>query len=173
MTATAGAPGRTRADRGTGAAGRSGTRRGENRAAARAQARRGRRQARMSAAELPRAGRPVRAALARAPFVVSLIAVLALGVGGVLYLNTKIDESGLRVEQAKSASAQLRLQIEELERTIAELSATPRIAAQARALGLVPAGDAAILTLNQNGTTTLLGDPHVATAGSGTEGGGE
>lgn len=128
----------------------------------------------MSAAELPRAGRPVRSALARAPFVVLLIAVLALGVAGVLYLNTKIDESGLRVEQAKAASAQLRLQIEELERTVAERSATPRIAAEARALGLVPAGDAAILTLNSNGTTTLLGDPHQAVAaGTGAAGGGE
>lgn len=154
-------------------AARRGDPRARNQAAERAQARRQRRQARISTATVPRAGRPVRSALARAPFVIALIAVLAVGVGGVLYLNTKIDESGIGVEQAKAAAATLRLEIEELNRQVADLSATPRIAAQARALGLVPAGDAAILTLHGNGTTTLLGDPHAAAAAVGqTEGAG-
>jgi hypothetical protein len=103
------------------------------------------------------AGRPVRSALSRVPFVVALIVVLTVGVGGVLYLNTKTDESGMRAEQAKATVAQLRLTIEELTRTAADLSATPRLAAEAEALGLVPAGDAAIVTVDDTGAASLLG----------------
>lgn len=105
------------------------------------------------------AGRPVRTALLRVPFVVALIVLLAFAVGGVLYLNTKTDESGMRTQQATSTSAQLRLQIEALNRSIADLAATPRIAEEARALGMVPAGDAAIMTINPDGKTSLIGTP--------------
>ncbi|MBN9610984.1 MAG: hypothetical protein BGO26_08635 [Actinobacteria bacterium 69-20] len=110
------------------------------------------------------AGRPMRAALLRVPFVVALIAVLGGGVGSVLYLNTKMDESGMRTEQATMTSAQLRLQIEELGRTIADLGATPRLAQEAQAMGLVPAGDAAIMTIGTDGKATLIGTPAPATA---------
>lgn len=133
------------------------------RAARRARARRDRRVGRSG--DIPGvsgAGRPVAAALTRAPFVIALIAILAAGVGGVLYLNTKTDESGMRTEQAKATSAQLRLTIEELGRTVADLNATPRLAAAADALGLVPAGDAAILTIDAGGATTLIGTPQAA-----------
>lgn len=104
-------------------------------------------------------GRPMRAALLRMPFVVVLIVLLAGAVGGVLYLNTKTDESGMRAQQASATAAQLRLQIESLNRAIADLAATPRIAQEARALGMVPAGDAAILTVDAGGHTSLIGTP--------------
>jgi hypothetical protein len=140
-------------------------RQGTGRAAERARARRQRRQLRATSSRMSGAGKPVRAALARVPFVVALIAVLTVGVGGVLYLNTKTDESGMRTEQAKATTAQLRLTIEELTRTVADLNATPRLAAEAEALGLVPAGDAAIVTVDDAGTVSLLGTPTPATAG--------
>ncbi len=117
------------------------------------------RRTRQAASGLTRAGRPVRSALLRVPFVIALIVVLAVGVGGVLYLNTKIDESGMRTEQAKAASAQLRLEIEALHRSIADLTATPRIAERAEELGLVPVGDAAMLVIKGNGSAKLLGKP--------------
>lgn len=130
-------------------------------AAERALARRRRRQG--SAPDgLLATGRPVAATLARVPFVIALIAVLAGGVGGVLYLNTKIDESGMRTEQAKSTAADLRLQIEALDRTIAGLNATPHLADEARALGLVPAGDTAMIVITEkNGKlrSKIVGDP--------------
>lgn len=140
-------------------------RRGSGRAAERARARRQRRQLRSSPAPVSDAGKPIRAALARVPFVVALIVVLTVGVGGVLYLNTKTDESGMRTEQAKAAAAELRLTIEELTRTVADLSATPRLAEKAEALGLVPAGDAAIVTIDGTGAASLLGTPTPASAG--------
>lgn len=137
---------------------------GGDRAARRARARRERRQVRAASARMTDAGKPVRSSLARVPFVVALIGVLTVGVGGVLYLNTKTDESGMRTEQAKSTAAQLRLTIEELTRTVAVLNATPRLAAEAEALGLVPAGDAAIVTVDGAGGATLLGTSTLATA---------
>lgn len=158
-----GAATRPRAATGPRAAARPGA---GNRAAERARARRSRRQLKTTSARMTGAGKPVRSALARVPFVIALIAVLAVGVGGVLYLNTKIDESGMRAEQAKSTTAQLRLQIEELTRTVADLSATPRLAAETQLLGLVPSGDAAILTIDAAGTSTLLGTPTPAKADS-------
>lgn len=130
-----------------------------NRAADRAARRRARRAGMRSPSPIAPAGRPMRAALLRVPFVIALIAVLAGGVGGVLYLNTKMDESGMRTEQANAKSAQLRLQIEALGRTIADLSATPRLAQEAKDLGLVPAGDAAILSIGADGAGTLIGTP--------------
>jgi hypothetical protein len=108
------------------------------------------------------AGRPVRSALLRVPFVVAIIVVLGGGVGGVLYLNTMIDESGIRTEQARETSAQLKLEIESLKASIAQLGATPRLAQEARKLGLVPAGDAAILVIDKSGRATLVGDPQPA-----------
>lgn len=120
------------------------------------------RQARQPETWTPRAGRPVSAALARLPFAIALILVLAIGVGGVLYLGTKTDETGMRTEAARETSRHLRLTIEELEREVAALGATPRIAAEARALGLVPAGDTAILTIDDTGVVTVLGTPHAA-----------
>lgn len=140
-------------------------RRAGNRAAERARARRQRRQLRATSARMTDAGKPVRTALARVPFVVALIAVLTVGVGGVLYLNTKTDESGMRTEQAKATAMQLRLTIEELARTVADLNATPRLAAEAESLGLVPAGDAAIVTVGQGGAVSVLGTPTPAASG--------
>lgn len=137
---------------------------GTNRAAERARARRERRQLRATSARMSDSGKKDRSALSRVPFVVALIVVLTVGVGGVLYLNTKTDESGMRTEQAKSTTAQLRLTIEELTRTVADLNATPRLAAEAESLGLVPAGDAAIVTVDGAGTATLLGTPTPAGA---------
>ena len=130
------------------------------------------RQVRATTARVSAAGRPVRSAMLRVPFVVAIIAVLGGGVGGVLYLNTKIDESGIRTEQARETSADLTLQIESLNRSIAELGATPRLAQEARKLGLVPAGDAAILVIDESGKSTVVGDPRPVRGGGAQTGGG-
>lgn len=130
-------------------------------AAERAYLRREKREQRLTHDRLSRTGRPVRSALARVPFVVALIVVLGGGISGVLYLNTKTDESGIRTEDAQQKIADLNLQIEALNRSIADLDATPRIAQQAQALGMVPAGDAAILQVPASGVPTVIGTPSV------------
>lgn len=123
----------------------------------------------LTSGRIAAAGRPVTSAMVRVPFVVALIVILAVGVGGVLFLNTKIDESGMRAEQAKATAAQMRLQIEALDRSIADLDATPRLAKRARQLGMVPAGDAAMIVVRHSGAKPkVVGDPTpVAASGEG------
>ncbi len=126
----------------------------------RAYERRIRRRQKMSADRLVRPGRPVSTtALNRAPFVVALIALLALGVTAVLWLNTLTDEAGMRTSTAKSNTTDLRLTIEELRHDVAMLDATPRIADQAKALGMVQAGDSAMLVVDGTGAGTVVGEP--------------
>jgi hypothetical protein len=113
----------------------------------------------MTASRLITPGKPVASALNRAPFVVLLIALLGAGIAGVLYLNTMTDEAGMRTSTAKIATTDLRLQIESLQRDVALLDATPRIADAASKLGMVPAGDSAMLMINGAGQGSVVGEP--------------
>ena len=126
----------------------------------RAYERRIRRRQKMSDDRLVRPGRVVpTTALNRAPFVVGLIALLGLGVTAVLWLNTLTDEAGMRTSTAKSKTTDLRLTIEQLRHDVAMLDATPRIADQAKALGMVQAGDSAMLIVDGSGQGTVVGEP--------------
>ncbi len=125
----------------------------------RAYERRQRRTSKITAARLVGPGKPVNSALNRAPFVVVLIVLLAGGIAGVLYLTTVSDEAGMRTSTARSATTDLRLQIEALQRDVAMLDATPRIADAATKLGMVPAGDSAMLMVNGSGAGSLIGEP--------------
>lgn len=126
----------------------------------RAYERRIRRRQKMSDDRLVRPGRKVpTTAFNRAPFVVGLIALLGLGVTAVLWLNTLTDEAGMRTSTAKSKTTDLRLTIEQLRHDVAMLDATPRIADQAKALGMVQAGDSAMLIVDGSGQGTVVGEP--------------
>ncbi|HEY7812375.1 MAG TPA: hypothetical protein VIC62_04010 [Nakamurella sp.] len=131
----------------------------------RAYERRIRRRQKMSDDRLVRPGRTVsRTAFNRAPFVIALIVLLGLGVTAVLWLNTLTDEAGMRTSTAKSKTTDLRLTIEQLRRDVAMLDATPRIADQAKALGMVQAGDSAMLIVDGSGTGTVVGEPSAVAA---------
>ncbi|TKV56093.1 hypothetical protein FDO65_21145 [Nakamurella flava] len=104
-------------------------------------------------------GRPVAAALDRAPFVIAVIVLLTAGVAGVLYLNTLTDEAGMKAAKARTDSASLRLDIEALQREVAGLDSTPRIAQVAAQLGLTIAGDSAMLEIDGAGHGTVVGTP--------------
>jgi len=127
----------------------------------RAYERRQRRHQKITAARLVGPGKPVATALDRAPFVVVLIALLAGGIAAVLYLNTVTDEAGMRTSAAKSNATDLRLTIEALQRDVALLDATPKIADEAAALGMVPAGDSAMLMVDGAGAGSVIGQPSV------------
>jgi hypothetical protein len=127
----------------------------------RAYERRQRRHQKITAARLVGPGKPIATALDRAPFVVVLIGLLAGGIAGVLYLNTVTDEAGMRTSVAKSNATDLRLTIEALQRDVALLDATPKIADEAAALGMVPAGDSAMLIVDGAGTGSVIGTPSV------------
>ena len=133
---------------------------GSGRASARrAYARRQRRTAKMSGSRLLTPGRPVASAMNRAPFVVMLIAILGGGIAAVLWLNTLTDEAGMRTSTSRMSAIDLRLVIEAMQRDVAILDATPRIAKAAAKLGMVPAGDAAMLIVDKSGAGSVLGTP--------------
>lgn len=125
----------------------------------RAYERRQRRTSKITASRLVTPGKPVTSALNRAPFVIVLIALLSGGIAGVLYLNTMTDEAGMRTSTAKTATSDLRLEIEALQRDVALLDATPRIADAAAKLGMVPAGDSAMLMVDGSGAGSVVGEP--------------
>jgi hypothetical protein len=125
----------------------------------RAYAKRQKRREKMSAPRMVTPGKPVASALNRAPFVVVLIAILGGGIAAVLWLNTLTDEAGMRTSTARNSSTDLRLTIEALQRDVANLDSTPRIADDAAALGMVPVGDAAMLVIDGTGAGSVIGTP--------------
>ncbi len=127
----------------------------------RAYARRQRRHQRMAAAQAVRPVTVTSTALDRAPFVAVVIALLGAGIAAVLWLNTMTDEAGLQTSTARANTSDLRLSVEALQRDVAMLDSTGQIAQRASELGLVPAGDAAMLVVDANGAGTVVGDPRV------------
>jgi len=133
--------------------------RGTGESAGRAYDRRHRRQQRVADPRLIGAGLPIRSALARVPIVVMSILVLGAGIAGVLAINTRTDELGLQVNRVINENSDLKLQREALEQQVAEGDSTPRIAQEARRLGMIPAADPAIITIDKTGGYTMIGTP--------------
>ncbi|MGI8418227.1 MAG: hypothetical protein ACR2P2_18900 [Nakamurella sp.] len=108
---------------------------------------------------LVRVGLPIREAMAKIPFVIVIIGLLAVGGFGVLYLNTRTDEAGIRATESQQASDDLKLRIESLQRDIAAMDATSEIARKAQEMGLVQVGDPAIIVVPSKGAATVIGTP--------------
>ncbi len=90
---------------------------------------------------------PLPVALPRAPFVLLMVGIVALGVLGVLVLNTKINENSFRLDNLRSQQATLDLQEQQLDGQLADRESAGSLSAAAARLGLVPAGTPAFLNL--------------------------
>ena len=90
---------------------------------------------------------PLPIALPRAPFVILMVAVVVVGVLGVLVLNTKINENSFRLNDLRNNQAALDLNEQQLQRDLAELESPGNLRAAATRLGLVPAGTPAFINL--------------------------
>ncbi len=113
----------------------------------RARRRRARRDEKLSGRTLEPFLSRVRGSARRMPFILALVVMLGAALVGVLWLNTLTDEVGIQTNDARRAVSTLQLQIEGVSADIAARNATPAIAQAAASLGLVPAGDAAILVV--------------------------
>ncbi|NNG36057.1 hypothetical protein [Nakamurella aerolata] len=124
---------------------------GSKTAATKAYDRRDRRLQRLAAMDtgtdpvLLRVGRPLRERLARVPFVIAVIALLAFATASVLYLNTRSDQTGIQISNSQERSGELRTDIEALEREVAQLDSLARIAAEATKLGMAPTDDVTVI----------------------------
>jgi hypothetical protein len=132
-------------------------------AADRAYDRRRRRAERMADPRLTMVGVPIRETMAKIPFVIVVIALLATGGVGVLYLNTRTDEVGMRTTDSQERAVDLRLQVESLQRDIAGLDSISEIARKAQQMGLVQAVDPAVIVMTK-GSATVIGTPRPATS---------
>jgi hypothetical protein len=90
---------------------------------------------------------PVPVAVPRAPFVLLVLIVVVGGVLGILLVNTKINENAFRLQRLEQQQSALDLHEQQLKQQIAEYESPGNLAAQARKLGLVPAGTPAFIQL--------------------------
>ncbi|MDT0276873.1 hypothetical protein [Blastococcus goldschmidtiae] len=110
--------------------------------------------------------RRARAALRsrRAPFVLLVVALLAGTTVGLLVLNTAIAVDSLQASRLRADNAQRAQDVQSLEQQVIDGNTPAAIAQAAVAAGLVPAGAAAYLVLDPDGTPVLRGEPAPAEA---------
>ena len=100
---------------------------------------------------------PIRAP--RATFAAAIIAVVLLGVVGILLINTKTMEQSFQLDALREEKTALDKQEQELKRQLVEVTGPGSLAAAANRLGLVPAEDPAVITLPDG---TVIGSPKPA-----------
>jgi hypothetical protein len=101
---------------------------------------------------------PVRRA-PRAPFVALILAVLTTGLVCLLLLNTALAQGSFRLHDLQRRTAALQDREQQLQIAVDSAGTPDRLAAAARALGLVPAVDPGFLQLPKG---TVLGAPKAA-----------
>lgn len=131
--------------------------RGRSPAVARAYARRAQRTG-------VRSADPGSADTGRTPFVVLVMALLAVTLVATLWLSTAATADSYHLQSARKTARQLTERSESLSRQVATLETAPELARRARELGMVPAGDAARLVVQPDGGVVLVGQPRRATA---------
>ena len=112
---------------------------------------------------------PTPVSLPRPAFLVLIVAIVVGGVLGVLLLNTKINENAFRLDDLRARQSALDLQEQQLAQALAEKESPGNLAAQARLLGLVPAGTPAFIRL-PDGRVVGVPRPAGALDGSGSAG---
>jgi hypothetical protein len=143
------------------------TRNGQQRttAAERAYARRAQRadvSRRTEAEPGPSRGFRLRWPKSRASFVLIVMTLLAAGVATTLLLSTQAIADSYRLEQIREENASLIEQSQQLQQDVSTADSASSLAARAKALGMVPAGDPAHLVQNADGSVTVVGEPKKA-----------
>jgi len=100
----------------------------------------------------------------RVTFVVLVIGLLIGGVVASLWFSTQATADAYSLEQAKKQTVALQQQVQGLQQQVANADSAPSLAARARALGMVPAGDPARLVVGANGQVSVVGTPAKATS---------
>jgi cell division protein FtsB len=88
---------------------------------------------------------PRRSIRGRTPFVVLVVVLLALGLLGLLMLNTALNENSFELAKLQQQTSTLTDQQQALQQEIDRRSAPDALDNAARRLGMVPGGDPAFL----------------------------
>jgi len=99
----------------------------------------------------------------RASFVLTVMVLLAAGVATTLWLSTQAIADSYRLEQLREENSNLAEQSELLQQDVATADSPSSLAARAKALGMVPAGEPAHLVQNPDGSITVVGTPEKVT----------
>lgn len=97
----------------------------------------------------------------RVPFAALVLTVLALGLVGLLVLNTSLQQGAFYARDLEARAQTLTQQREALQLRVAELREPQLVAEKAASLGMVPNPSPAFLRLSDG---RLLGDPSPAGA---------
>ena len=115
-----------------------------------------------------REGRPVQRVMedhdldhgtGRVSFAVLIIVLLVVGVAATLWLSTQAIADSYRLDQAKQEAERLSERAAVLQREVTETESAASLAARAKAMGMVPAGDPARLVVRPDGTVVVVGEP--------------
>jgi hypothetical protein len=121
------------------------------------------------------AGRARRGAAAlrhpRAPFVLLVVGLLVATTLGLLVLNTAIAVDSLKATQLRADNAERAQQVQRLQQQVVTASTPAEIARAAVAAGLVPAGPAAYLVIQPDGSSVVRGTAERAGPAGAAEGG--
>lgn len=90
---------------------------------------------------------PAPVATARAPFVLTVLGLIAAGIVGLLVLNTAINSNAFMLQDLRENQTKLDASEQELTDEMAELKSPGNLAAAADRLGLVEATDVTYLRL--------------------------
>ena len=100
----------------------------------------------------------------RAPFVLTVMVLLGVGLVATLWLSTAAAADSYRLQDARDAARDLSERSERLHREVAALQSPPALAQRAAQLGMVPAKDPARLVVAADGAVRVVGDPTPAVA---------
>ncbi len=99
-----------------------------------------------------------------APFVLLIMVLLTAGLVTTLWLSTAAAADSYRLDSARQVARDLSEQSERLHRDVEAAQSAPALAAAARAQGMVPAGDPAVLLVAPDGSSQVIGNPQPAHA---------
>jgi hypothetical protein len=99
-----------------------------------------------------------------APFVLLIMVLLTAGLVTTLWLSTAAAADSYRLDGDRQVARDLSEQSERLHRDVEAAQPAPALAAAARAQGMVPAGDPAVLLVAPDGSSQVIGNPQPALA---------
>jgi hypothetical protein len=100
----------------------------------------------------------------RAPFVLTVMVLLGIGLVATLWLSTAAAADSYRLRDARVAARELSERSEHLHREVAALQSPPALAQRAAEIGMVPAKDPARLVVAADGSVRVVGEPAPAVA---------
>lgn len=98
----------------------------------------------------------------KAPFIALIVLLVSAGLAGLVVLNTAINTNSFQLHEQKQHGQKLAVEEEQLERDVAKMDTPSELDAQARGLGLVPAGTPGFINLS---TGEVIGKPTPAGSG--------